>query len=145
MKTNEQTGQEPSNDNPTHHTIHDIGVASQIGSYSDAIEVGPGQKWLFISGTLGLSQTGDLPNTISEQSELVWEHIMTLLKAAGMTVSDIVKVTQYLTRSDDIPPYSKIRKRYLGDLRPASTLLLSSQLAWPGTLVEVEIIAAKTV
>ena len=33
------------------HTIHDIGVASQIGTYSDAIETGPNLRWLLTSGT----------------------------------------------------------------------------------------------
>ena len=31
------------------HTIHDIGVASQIGSYSDAIEAKPNLRWLMTS------------------------------------------------------------------------------------------------
>src|SRR5262249_16138810 len=32
------------------HTIHDIGVARQIGAYSDAIEVGHNLRWLLTSG-----------------------------------------------------------------------------------------------
>ena len=43
------------------HTIHDIGVASQIAAYSDAIEARPNLRWLLTSGTPGLSTTGDLP------------------------------------------------------------------------------------
>jgi hypothetical protein len=35
------------------HTIHDVGVASQIGSYSDAIEAKPNLRWLMTSGTPG--------------------------------------------------------------------------------------------
>ena len=41
------------------HTIHDIGVARQIGAYSDAIEVGPNLRWLLTSGTPGLATDGD--------------------------------------------------------------------------------------
>ena len=37
------------------HKIHDIGVAKQIGAYSDAYEVAPNARWLFSSGTAGLS------------------------------------------------------------------------------------------
>jgi|SRR6516162_7108674 hypothetical protein len=40
-----------------YHTIHDIGVASQIASYSDAIEVNPKLRWLLTSGTPGLGGT----------------------------------------------------------------------------------------
>lgn len=81
------------------HTTHDIGVASQIGSYSDAIEAKPNLRWLITSGTPGLTVNGDgLPKDITGQAELAWQHIIGILGKAGMTVADIVKVTQYLTR-----------------------------------------------
>jgi 2-iminobutanoate/2-iminopropanoate deaminase len=126
------------------HTIHDIGVASQIGSYSDAIEAEPNLRWLMTSGTPGLTVNGDgLPKDITGQAELAWQHIIGILGKAGMTVTDIVKVTQYLTRADDIAAYAKVRTRYLGQARPAAMLLVIPQLVWPEILVEVEIIAAK--
>jgi 2-iminobutanoate/2-iminopropanoate deaminase len=125
------------------HTIHDIGVARQIGAYSDAIEVGPNLRWLLTSGTPGLATDGDLPKDISGQTELAWKHVISMLERAGMTVADIVKVTQYLTRAEDIPPYGKVRTRFLGDVRPAAMLLVVPQLVRPEFLVEVEIVAAK--
>ena len=126
------------------HTIHDIGVASQIGSYSDAIEAKPNLRWLMTSGTPGLAVNGDgLPKDITGQAELAWQHMIGILGKAGMSVTDIVKVTQYLTRADDIAAYAKVRTRYLGQTRPASMLLVIPQLVWPEILVEVEVIAAK--
>jgi 2-iminobutanoate/2-iminopropanoate deaminase len=125
------------------HTIHDIGVASQIGAYSDALEVGPNLRWLMTSGTPGLSLTGELPDDISGQAELAWEHIVRMLDRAGMTVNDIVKVTQYLTHAEDIPVYAKVRTRFLAGVRPASMLLVIPQLVRPEFLVEVEIVAAR--
>ena len=125
------------------HTIHDIGVARQIGAYSDAIEVGPNLRWLLTSGTPGLATDGDLPQDISGQTELAWKHVISMLERAGMTVADIVKVTQYLTRAEDIAAYGKVRTRFLGDVRPAAMLLVIPQLVRPDFLVEVEIVAAK--
>jgi enamine deaminase RidA (YjgF/YER057c/UK114 family) len=125
------------------HLIHDIGIARQIAAYSDAIEVKPNLRWLMTSGTPGLSHTGDLPNDITGQAELAWEHVVRMLQQASMTVADIVKVTQYLTRAEDIPAYGRVRTRFLGDARPASMLLVIPQLVRPEFLVEVEIIAAK--
>ncbi len=61
-----------------------------------------------------------------------------------MGVEDIVKVSQYLTRAEDIAPYVKVRSQALGDARPAFVLLVVPQLIWPDVLVEVEVIAAKT-
>ena len=125
------------------HTIHDIGVASQIGSYSDAIEAKPHLRWLMTSGTPGLALSGELPKDITGQAELAWQHGIGLLEKADMTVADIVKVTQYLTHADDIAAYAKVRARFLDGHRPASMLLVIPQLVWPELLVEVEIIAAK--
>jgi enamine deaminase RidA (YjgF/YER057c/UK114 family) len=125
------------------HTIHDIGVARQIGAYSDAIEVGPNLRWLLTSGTPGLATDGDLPKDISGQTEIAWKHVISMLERAGMTVADIVKVTQYLTRAEDIAAYGKVRTRFLGDVRPAAMLLVIPQLVRPDFLVEVEIVAAK--
>jgi 2-iminobutanoate/2-iminopropanoate deaminase len=52
------------------HTIHDIGVAHQIGRYSDAIESAPNLRWLHTSGTPGLSIDGVLANDITGQARL---------------------------------------------------------------------------
>ncbi len=125
------------------HKLHDIDVARQIGSYSDAIEVAPNLTWLMTSGTPGLSTTGTLPKDITRQAEVAWEHIIRILNQAGMTTADIVKITQYLIRSEDVRDYAKVRTRFLGDVRPASMLLVIPQLVRPDFLVEIEVIAAK--
>jgi enamine deaminase RidA (YjgF/YER057c/UK114 family) len=85
------------------HKIHDIGVAKQIGRYSDAIETSPGLRWLYTSGTPGISKTGELPNDIEGQTRLAWEHILEALKHADMTIGDLVKVTTSLTNAKDHP------------------------------------------
>ena len=125
------------------HAIHDIGIASQIGAYSDALEAAPKLRWLMTSGTPGLSATGEVPGDISGQAELAWKHVMRMLEKAGMTAGDIVKVTTYLTRAEDIPAYATVRRRFLGGVRPAFMLLVVPQLVRPEFLLEVEIIAAK--
>ena len=125
------------------HTIHDIGVAKQIGAYSDAIEVAPNARWLMTAGTPGLALDGQLPPDIAGQAELAWTHIVAMLKKAGMTVHDLVKVTHYLLRAEDIPAYVTVRSKYLGDARPASMLLIVPGLVKPEYLLEVEAIAAK--
>ena len=126
------------------HTIHNIGVASQIGSYSDAIETAPNMRWLMTSGTPGFTDAAQVPADIEGQSKLAWENLSRILAKADMTVHDIVKVTQYLTRAEDIKPYAQIRNGFLGTARPASMLLITPALVWPSLLLEVEIIAAKS-
>jgi 2-iminobutanoate/2-iminopropanoate deaminase len=124
------------------HIRHDVGVARQIGSYSDAIEVAPGQRWLFGAGTPGLNADGTLPPDITGQAEVAWTHVLTMLERAGMTVHHLVKVTHYLLRAEDIPAYTAVRSRFLGDARPASMLLVVPALVRPDFLLEVEFRAA---
>src|SRR5262245_9319329 len=101
---------------------HDINIATQIGSYGDAVEVPAGARWLLTSGTPGMTVEGRLPDDIESQTELAWSHILEMLRRAGMTVQDIVKVTQYLRNPNDIQAYAGVRKRILKDARPASML-----------------------
>src|SRR5258705_6843077 len=101
--------------------IHDIGVARQIGAYSDAIEAPAHARWLFTAGTPGLASDGTLPCDIEAQAQLAWTHIVTMLDRAGMTVHDLVKVTHYLLRASDIPAYVPARPPFLCSWPPAST------------------------
>ena len=125
------------------HKIHDIGVAARIGTYSDAVEAAPNQRWLFTSGTPGMDAVGKLPGDITAQAELAWGHILTMLDRAGMAVGDLVKITQYLTRAEDIPAYAKVRARMLGDARPASMMMVVAALPRPEFLLEIEAVAAR--
>jgi 2-iminobutanoate/2-iminopropanoate deaminase len=52
------------------HGIHDIGVARHLGRYSDAIEAGPGSRWLYSSGTPGIKASGEMPADIESQSRV---------------------------------------------------------------------------
>ena len=123
--------------------IHDIGVARQIGTYSDAIEVPAGSRWLVTAGTPGLATDGQLPADITGQAELAWGHIISMLEKADMGVGDIVKVTQYLLHASDIAAYANVRATFLGHARPASMLLIVPALVRPQFLVEIEVLAAR--
>lgn len=124
--------------------VHDIGVSQHIGRYSDAIECAPNSRLLFISGTPGVRPDGTLPDGVTAQAEQVWENIFSALHKAGMSLADLVKITQYLVRSEDLPAYVAVRTRALGEARPTSTLLVVPALVRPSYLVEVEAIAASS-
>lgn len=125
------------------HQNYNIGIAVQIGAYSDASQAQPGLRWLFTSGTPGIAGDGTIPDGITAQAELAWENITKILAEAGMGLGDIVKATHWLTRAEDIADYAKVRSKHLGDLRPAAMLAVIPQLVRPGFLVEIEVVAAK--
>ncbi len=126
------------------HTRHDIGVATHIGKYADAVEVSEPVRWLALSGTPGMRSDGTLPDSFEEQAEQAWTNVLRALTSAGMDVNHLVKITQYLLRAEDIRAYGAIRARFLGDARPASTLLVVPTLVWPNMLIEIEVWAADT-
>lgn len=125
------------------NTPRNAGIAEKIGKYSDAIEIPTGARWLVTSGTPGLDAEGRLPEDFETQASQAWENVLRLLHAADMGIEDIVKITQTLTRSSDLPAYRSIRTKYLGNARPASMLSFVNELIWPNVLIELEVVAAK--
>lgn len=86
---------------------------------------------------------GVLPKGIEAQSHQAWENIMQILKEAKMDISNIVRVSQWLTRVEDVGTYVKIRHEYIGECKPAFMLGTISSLVNPDILVEIEVVAAK--
>jgi enamine deaminase RidA (YjgF/YER057c/UK114 family) len=66
-----------------------------------------------------------------------------MLKSADMSVADLVKITQYVTRAEDIPAYVQVRTRMLGEVRPASMLMVVAGLPRPEFLLEIDAVAAR--
>ncbi len=118
-------------------------VHDPIGTYSHGLEVPPNARWLYVAGQVGMRKDGVVPPTIEEQTELAWQNIVAILAAAGMKVTDIVKMTQFLVNLEDFPKYAATRAKFLAGHRPASTGLVIRSLVRPEFLVEVEAIAAK--
>ena len=88
------------------------------------------------------SPDGGLAEGPEAQMETAFQNILAILGSAGMGPHDLVKVTVFLTRSEDIGLYRQVRDRMLAGATPASTLLVISALANPDWLVEIEAIAA---
>ena len=125
------------------HIARDTGVSKHIGTYSDAVETGAGLRWLYTSGTPGLSPaTGELPEGIEAQTRQAWQNIIAALKMANMTIGDMVKVNTSLVDASDKATYVKVRKAILGDVKPAFMLSVVNELIRPGMLVEIEVVAA---
>jgi enamine deaminase RidA (YjgF/YER057c/UK114 family) len=118
-------------------------IADPIGTYSHGIEVPPNARWLYVAGQIGIRKDGSVPATIDEQSAVAWQNVVAILDAAGMKVTDIVKMTQFLVNLEDFPKYAATRAKFLAGHRPASTGLVIRSLVKPEYLVEVEVVAAK--
>jgi len=113
-----------------------------FSNYSLAVEAPGNARWLHISGQVGVAQDGTTADGPEAQMEQAWRNILAILEEADMSAGDLVKVTVFLTRSEDTPLYRNVRDRMLQGAEPASTLLIVSGLASPDWLVEIEAVAA---
>jgi 2-iminobutanoate/2-iminopropanoate deaminase len=118
-------------------------VAPPAATYSHGVEVSSRARWIYVAGQVGTRPDKSAASDIEGQAEQAWLNVVAVLKHAGLDVNNLVKVTSFLTRPEDIPAYGKIRDRFLGDMRPATTMLVVQALARPNLLIEVEAIAAK--
>lgn len=113
-----------------------------IGAYAHAVEIPESAKTMFIAGQVGIDVDGNVPADFAAQADLAWSNLMAILEFNGMRMKDVVKITHFLTDAADLPAYNEVRAKYLGEERPASTLLIVAGLARPDLLVEVEMVAA---
>jgi enamine deaminase RidA (YjgF/YER057c/UK114 family) len=113
--------------------------------FSEAVTVtGPG-KMIFLAG-IGAEHeiTGEVlfPGDFAEQCRLTYEKIRKVLARNGAGPADVVKQTTYVTDARYRPEATQIRSGfYQGGPLPAHTFLTVSQLAFPGMLIEVDIVA----
>jgi 2-iminobutanoate/2-iminopropanoate deaminase len=112
-------------------------------SYSAAVEVVAPERWLFISGQVGRDENRNIPEGIEEQADIAWRNLVTILTEAGMTVDDIAETTLYLVRREDNAGYDRVRAKWLGDRRPASTKIYVAGLADPRMLCEIQAVAVR--
>jgi enamine deaminase RidA (YjgF/YER057c/UK114 family) len=120
-----------------------IAAPMPAAKYSHSVEVPANARWLYVSGQLGARPDGSVPETFDEQIEWCWKNIVAVLEASDMGIEDLVKVTTFLTDRSQREKNAEVRGRYLGETRPAQTLLFISGLTLPPYLCEVEAVAAK--
>ncbi|MFI4994709.1 MAG: RidA family protein [Hyphomicrobiales bacterium] len=111
-----------------------------VAAYTQAVEVAGATRILYISGQVGVRMDGTIPDDVAEQSRLAWRNLAAQLKAAGMTLDNLVKITTILPNHADLAASRTGRSEVLGDRRPASTLIVGG-LANPAWKIEVEGIA----
>jgi reactive intermediate/imine deaminase len=111
-----------------------------ISHYTDAVRFG---NLLFISGIAPLDANLNVigGDDVAAQARCVFDAIDKILKRAGMSYQNILKVTVYLTDVNDRTKINPIRKEFFGKTLPASTLIGVKELAIPGMKVEVDAVA----
>lgn len=117
------------------------GIYPASPDYMHAIEVSHASRFLFVSGTMGLDESGHAPKGLNAQLNLVWRNIGRILADANMTMDNIIRLTSYLRDPGYAQANQDARVRALGGRRIPTTAIVAETLT-PDWLVEIEVIAA---
>lgn len=110
-----------------------------IGPYSQAIKSG---GFLFSSGQIAIDpSTGQvISGDVAAQTERVMKNLAAILKAAGLSLNNVVKTTVFLKSMGDFATMNEIYGRHFGEHRPARSTVEVARLP-KDVLVEIDVIA----
>lgn len=116
-------------------------LSAFVKGYSHGVVCG---DFVFVAGQLSLDEEGKLvgEGDIEAQTARMFENVETVLRTAGLEMTDIVSVTVYIKDLADYERYAKAYQAALGDHTPARATV-RCDLVVPGALVEAQVIAAR--
>ena len=118
-------------------TIHTTLAPAGRGPFPQAVGIG---SLVFLSGQGPLSAETNQPisATFEEQVHQTFANVEAVLRADGLDLGHIAKVTVYLTDLGNVPAFNHVYERLMPTPRPARTLV---QVGLRGIDVEVDVIA----
>jgi 2-iminobutanoate/2-iminopropanoate deaminase len=120
------------------NTVQTDDAPRAIGPYSQAIQV---DGWLYASGQLPMTPAGDMvEGDIEIQAEQVFNNIEAILKAAGGSLSQVVKATVFVQDLNDFARLNAVYERRFAGHKPARSTVEVARLPRDAR-VEIEIIA----
>jgi 2-iminobutanoate/2-iminopropanoate deaminase len=106
------------------------------GHYSQGIVAGP---FVFVAGQGPLQvKTGTVPQGIAAQTDAVLRNLDAILRGAGCSLANVVKVTAHLANLNDFDAFNAAYSQHFSEPLPVRTTV-GSQLK--GILVEIDVIA----
>jgi 2-iminobutanoate/2-iminopropanoate deaminase len=114
-------------------------VPTPVASYSSAVRA---DKFVFVSGQIPLDPvTGELvTGSIEVETRRVLDNLTLVLEAAHLNLSDVVKVTVYLTDMADFKAFDLAYKSYFPVDPPARATVAVAGLP-RGVHIELEAVA----
>lgn len=119
------------------------GVHPPLAAYSHQVEIAGSERLLFLSGQVGQTREGMVPKDPVQQLEIALDNVLRNLQAAGMDVTDLVKLTFYLVGEMDAQRRRDVIAAKLRGHQPCMTLLYVAGLATPAYKVELDAWASR--
>ena len=109
--------------------------------YCQALEVAGHTRMLFVSGQIPVGADGGVPEGFEAQCRLAWKNVEAQLKAAGMTLDNLVMHRTYLADRSYTLVNRAVRSEVLGGRETALTVVITGIFdeTW---LLEIEAVAA---
>lgn len=117
-------------------------IHQPLAAYSHQVEIDPSERLLVLSGQVGMQQDGTIPENPSEQLKVALNNIHSNLKAAKMSIKDIVKLTFYIVDQMDAADRKAVLDSFFDYHKPCMTLLFVSALAAPAIKIEIDAMAS---
>ena len=97
---------------------------------------------LFCSGVIGVGADGKASADPETQFTQAFETLSSVLKAAGVSFADVAEMTTFhVDLRQNLGKFMKVKDKYLREPYPAWTAIGITELAIPGGLVEIKVIA----
>ncbi|RED49927.1 RidA family protein [Aestuariispira insulae] len=110
--------------------------------FSPAVE---SNGFLFLSGCTGSKPGGGIDDGIEAQTRQAFAKIALSLEAASAGFSDIVEMTSYhVGLQSHLEAFKQVKDEFITEPYPAWTAIGVSELAVPGAIIEIRVIARKT-
>jgi enamine deaminase RidA (YjgF/YER057c/UK114 family) len=106
--------------------------------FSQAVRTGP---WITVSGQLGARDGRIVSDDAEAQARQCFVNLETVLQAAGASLSDVVKLTCFMTDTAAYAGYAQVKKELFRENPPAGTGVIVAGLLDPAARMEVEAIA----
>ena len=121
-------------------------IASIGAPLSWGLEATAPKRILVVAGQVGANANGEIAEGFLAQAKQTWDNVGAVLSSAGMTSANIVRTGIFTTPSVIMTPatrqaFNKLRTDFLGDNRPASTMICVHALMDPAWLIEIDAIA----
>ena len=112
-------------------------------AYSQGALVTGQARWLHVSGQIGVTKSGAVPEGVAEQMGQMFDNLFAVLAHAGMGHQDLVKITVFLVDQRDVKLWREVRDRRMRGHACAATLLIVHGLASPQLFCEIEAVACQ--
>lgn len=113
--------------------------------YYDQFHFAPAVKdgnRLYCSGVIGLGSDGKPSADPETQFTHAFEQLQSVLTTAGVSFAEVIEMTTFhVGLQNNLSAFMKVKDRFMQAPYPAWTAIGISELAFPGGLVEIKVIA----